>query len=1148
MSFSKESDSTVYGVDYNGKVWALGNSNPPAWTRLHNPTNVNIKRLVSFSHILWGIGSDHQIYVYVPKRDIGIRVREEIWENQRWNPIDGFGKHLLPTDRAPFSSESGTEPREKSDKLPSDAWKWECDWQIENTFENELIAEGWTYALDFPATYHPEKTFKSFVRRRKLFRYRKFVGTNRWNKIESLHQDHTQEPFIDVAVGGLNNLSTPETCCLWAVSILGEVYFRNNTTTSNPEGLHWKHIPIRKGLEACQVTVARNGTPFVVSWTGTFFYRIGLTPKNPQGSDWLESPGPPGGLLQISAGTNCLWAITRDKKCWVLKGNWPDIVQQREPMFEWIELPGQMKNIAVGMKDDIVLALSDEEFSCLFLRVGISEDQKYGQSWKPVLKDADWDSLSVVSTVSNDMMDGKADSMESLVSLRPDVPPSTSIGTNNVSDSSNSTIPNSFCWVDGACASCLRTGVETDLEVGPWREDILQDLQKLKLKRTNFSYPDALEPSSTSWSKSVRVKFLHLSRNKRWLDGHLEISNNNHLMFHENLEKTWLCSVGDVLSIFGTVAGVNTLTCRIRNSLEPGVAEYVTFKFMNEKDTEEWHESISELALRPLEDFSIADIWIVTRDAEIHRAGQIKILEGPVEAEVVTSEPNGDFQFHYPLVRGFMPDSSLLLDISIPKGAERFSINLKGNTEAVNAFHYNPRFSDACVIRNSYDNGEWGEEERDGVFPFREGMSYTMCIECTQTHIITTITQKKTKFIFSFKHRVSPKCICNLFVYGDINVSSARYDPKLGESYDLEFVTQQLPGHFYKVEAGSNGSAWAIGYDLKVWCFTGSSKQQKVDGTSLGVVTDEHTYYCYENQRWNPATGFSGNVMLPTDRHGWTDESGRIRMEKLDIRLPSNRWAWVADWAVDYDTPHGVNDDGWQFAVDFPASYHPNKRINDFVRRRRWKRVARLTVVGPWQLAEGMKLVDLSIRMNEDCEWEVLGLQENGDVVVRSGISPECPIGTAWDSLSSEKPLISISGWYGQRIWAVGKDGFSYIRYAHSFQLLDRPNDTPLKQVKVGSSSIWAIGTNNALYRRTEVQAIFPEGREWIRVCDGVLQVGVAPDGNVWALLKTNDTYRCTLAKRMGISQNNPGGLGWELIATGPWRHFSVAGSFSRNK
>lgn len=53
---------------------------------------------------------------------------------------------------------------------------------------------------------------------------------------------------------------------------------------------------------------------------------------------------------------------------------------------------------------------------------------------------------------------------------------------------------------------------------------------------------------------------------------------------------------------------------------------FIPCLFRNEKDTEEWHESISELALRPLEDFSIADIWIVTRDAEIHRAGQIKIL------------------------------------------------------------------------------------------------------------------------------------------------------------------------------------------------------------------------------------------------------------------------------------------------------------------------------------------------------------------------------------------------------------------------------------------------------------------------------------------------------------------------------------------
>jgi hypothetical protein len=74
------------------------------------------------------------------------------------------------------------------------------------------------------------------------------------------------------------------------------------------------------------------------------------------GTDWLESNGPNcgGGLLQLSAGINCLWAITRDKKCWTLKGNWPEIVSPAEPLFEWIEIPGRMKNIAVGKSDDVL--------------------------------------------------------------------------------------------------------------------------------------------------------------------------------------------------------------------------------------------------------------------------------------------------------------------------------------------------------------------------------------------------------------------------------------------------------------------------------------------------------------------------------------------------------------------------------------------------------------------------------------------------------------------------------------------------------------------------------------------------------------------------------------------------------------------------
>lgn len=39
---------------------------------------------------------------------------------------------------------------------------------------------------------------------------------------------------------------------------------------------------------------------------------------------------------------------------------------------------------------------------------------------------------------------------------------------------------------------------------------------------------------------------------------------------------------------------------------------------------------------------------------------------------------------------------------------------------------------------------------------------------------------------------------------------------------------------------------------------------------------------------------------------------------------------------VDFHTPGGVDRDGWQYAVDFPASYHAKKNFTDYVRRRRW--------------------------------------------------------------------------------------------------------------------------------------------------------------------------------------------------------------------
>jgi hypothetical protein len=127
---------------------------------------------------------------------------------------------------------------------------------------------------------------------------------------------------------------------------------------------------------------------------------------------------------------------------------------------------------------------------------------------------------------------------------------------------------------------------------------------------------------------------------------------------------------------------------------------------------------------------------------------------------------------HHPLVRGFLPESEVVIDISIPESAQNFSINLEGRGGTM--LHFNPRFTENHVIRNSFVDGKWGQEEKDGVFPFRMGQSYSIYIQCSHSEIITTVIHKKNKFIFHFKHRVPPKNISNLYI-SDVNVTSVRY-------------------------------------------------------------------------------------------------------------------------------------------------------------------------------------------------------------------------------------------------------------------------------------------------------------------------------------------------------------------------------------
>ena len=97
----------------------------------------------------------------------------------------------------------------------------------------------------------------------------------------------------------------------------------------------------------------------------------------------------------------------------------------------------------------------------------------------------------------------------------------------------------------------------------------------------------------------------------------------------------------------------------------------------------------------------------------------------------------------------------------------------------------------------------------------------------------------------------------------------------------------------------------------------------------VGVVTT------YENQRFVPGLGW-GTRMLPTDRWVWSDRQGKAQLRRDQVPAPRHGGLFVADWEV--FVCESTDAEGWQYAIDFAAAFHPHDLATDCVRRRMWQR------------------------------------------------------------------------------------------------------------------------------------------------------------------------------------------------------------------
>nr|CAD7402194.1 unnamed protein product [Timema cristinae] len=346
--------SLLFAINNEGRVFGLSTTGTK-W-REFVYLGLEFKHLSAVPHFMWAVGGDRQVYVHVHGLDIPIRIKEESYENERWLPLEGFSGRLLPTDRYHFSSADGTKDRSfEKIRSPSMAWQWEGEWHLETTLDE---INGWSYAIDFPATFHPKKQWKSCVRRRKWIRYRRYSALNSWCAIAPLHKDPTQEPFIDVAAGGQNVPGgDPGHLLVWAITAHGRVMFRTGVSTTAPEGLRWSSITVPPGWEVTQISVGPTGLVWAVLWNGRALVRTGVTRENPTGDFWLEIAAPEElKLLQVSVGTNAIWAVTRDHRVWFRKGVRGESAGTNDELAKgsgWVEMVGNMASVSVASNDQV---------------------------------------------------------------------------------------------------------------------------------------------------------------------------------------------------------------------------------------------------------------------------------------------------------------------------------------------------------------------------------------------------------------------------------------------------------------------------------------------------------------------------------------------------------------------------------------------------------------------------------------------------------------------------------------------------------------------------------------------------------------------------------------------------------------------------